>query len=219
MYKKIVLSSILIGSLWATGVESTVANGVSKAKNIVKQATQADKFAPAQTTPIAASTKKLTISEATLKAINGARTKNQICAKATNAINWNKPLYEIAKEHSIDMAVNSKLSHNGSGKLTDKTAQRLGLQRGSYFYERVNQKKDSKKYFSGELIIRTDLASLKSPKDLINYWISKPSSCKTIMDPRFTDVALAKVVSNKEQRAYWTLMLMGPSIQKVKSKK
>jgi len=225
MYKKVLLSSIFISSLWATGVEATVANGANKAKNIVKQATSSDKFVPAptqtitQTSPTPAATKKkLTISEATLKAINSVRMKNQTCAKAANALNWNKPLYEIAKEHSIDMAVNSKLSHTGSGTLTDKTAQRLGLNRGSYFYERVNQKKDSKKYLSGELIIRTDLASLKSPKDLINYWISKPSSCKTIMDPRFTDVALAKVVSNKEQRAYWTLMLMGPSVQKVNSK-
>jgi len=80
------------------------------------------------------------------------------------------------------MAVNNKLSHIGSGTQTDRTAISLNLKRGSYFYERVNQKKDSKKILSAELIIRTDKNSLKSPKQLINYWVQQNSSCKVIMD-------------------------------------
>ena len=96
-----------------------------------------------------------------------------------------------------------------SGTKTDITAIDLGLTRGSHFYERVNQKKDSKKILSAELIIRTEANSYKSPKDIINYWISKPKDCKVIMDSRFSDVALAKVISNKDEKAYWTLMLIG----------
>jgi len=152
---------------------------------------------------------KLTIADATVKAINGVRLKAQICSKATTPVRWNKNLYEITKEHSIDMAVNNMLSHIGSGTPTDKTAINLDLKRGSYFYERVNQKKDSKKILSGELVIRTNKSSLKSPKQVIDYWVKQNSSCKIIMDPRFSNVAMAKVISNKDGKSYWTLMLIG----------
>ena len=177
---------------------------------IVNAQPNQDEFVKATSSATVSTTaKKMTISEATTIAINEVRAKPQICAKAAPALKWNETLYQIAKEHSIDMAVTGKLTHNGSGGPTDKTAKKLGLRRGSFFYERVNQKKDSKALLSGELIIRTDKASLKSPKDLINYWVKMPQNCKVIMDPRFTDVAMAKVISNKDNKAYWTLMLMG----------
>ena len=177
---------------------------------IVNAQPNQDEFVKATSSATVSTTaKKMTISEATTIAINEVRAKPQICAKAAPALKWNETLYQIAKEHSIDMAVTGKLTHNGSGGPTDKTAKKLGLRRGSFFYERVNQKKDSKALLSGELIIRTDKASLKSPKDLINYWVRMPQNCKVIMDPRFTDVAMAKVISNKDNKAYWTLMLMG----------
>jgi len=152
---------------------------------------------------------KLTISQATLKAINEARSKKQICSKAVTPLRWNKTLYYRAKEHAIDMAVTKKLQHNGSGLDTDKTAKHLGLKRGSYFYERVNQKINDKTLYSGELIIRTSASMLKSPKDLIEYWVKRQKDCKVIMNPKFSDVALAKVISNKDNKAYWTLMLAG----------
>lgn len=158
--------------------------------------------------------KKLTISQATLKAINEARSLNQICSRATNPLRWNKGLYYHAKEHSIDMAVNNKLSHMGSGTKTDITAQNLKLNRGSYFYERVNQKVNSKKILSGELIIRTTTNTLKGPRELIGYWLKNPNDCKVIMDSRYTDVALAKVISNKDNKAYWTLLLAGARAKK-----
>ncbi len=162
--------------------------------------------------------KKLSISEATIKAINDARSRVQICSKPVNPLAWNKILYTRAKEHSIDMAVTGLLQHNGSGTATDKTAKNLGLNRGSYFYERVNQKADSKSIHSGELIIRSDTQSLKSPKELINYWVQRPQDCKVIMDSKFTDVALSKVISNKDKKSYWTLLLAGRVEPKVKVK-
>lgn len=152
---------------------------------------------------------KRTIKEATMGAINLVRSHSQICAKATTPLQWNPRLYELAKEHSIDMAVTGKLQHNGSGTKTDTTALNLQLHRGSFFYERVNQKAASKAILSGELLIRTDLNSLQSPRTLIDYWIKRADDCKIIMDPRFSDVAIAKVISNKDHRAYWTLLLSG----------
>jgi len=176
-----------------------------------------DKFEKATTIPLpkkATSRPKLTISQATMKAINEIRSKPQICSQPVSPLRWNKILYNYAKEHSIDMAVTKRLQHNGSGTATDKTAKRLRLNRGSYFYERVNQKANSRELLSAELVIRTDTASLKSPKDLIKYWVMRPKDCQIIMDPRFSDVALAKVVSNKEKKAYWTLLLAGRRTQK-----
>jgi uncharacterized protein YkwD len=153
--------------------------------------------------------KKISIQEATLKAINQIRTKNQYCAKATTPLAWNKDLYNLAKEHSIDMAVNNFLSHEGSGTDYDVTAKRLGLKRGSKFYERVNQEKDSRKFLSGELVLAVDKKILKTPKEVINFWMKKENNCKVIMDPRFINVALSKVISNKTGKAYWTLLLLG----------
>jgi len=152
---------------------------------------------------------KMTISQATLLAINNVRLKPQICSKATTPLRWNESLYQVTKEHSIDMAITGKLSHNGSGTQSDKTAKNLGLNRGSYFYERVNQKENSKKILSSELVVRTNKESYRSPKDLINYWIANPKNCKILMDSRFTDVAMSKVISNRDNKAYWTLMLVG----------
>jgi len=180
-----------------------------------KMKIEADKFEKAKTVISAkrvsqkTASKKLTIAEATLKAINEVRIKQQTCAPATKMLRWNVRLYSFAKEHSIDMAVSKKLSHNGSGTKTDLTAQRLGLKRGSHFYERVNQQKDSQTIFSGELIIRSGVSSLRSPKELIAYWVKNPKDCKVIMDSRFSDVALAKVISNKDQKSYWTLLFAG----------
>ena len=153
---------------------------------------------------------KLTIQQAALKAVNSVRTHPQVCsAKSAPALLWNKFLYSMAKEHSIDMAVTGLLQHNGSGTQTDATAKRLNLTRGSYFYERVNQKINSKNLYSGELIVRTNVNSLTSPKTLIDYWIKNPKDCQLIMNPNFTDFAMAKVISHKDNRAYWTLLLSG----------
>ena len=174
-----------------------------KADNVIKSANAA-------TTVVAKKpTKKISIKDATMKAINAIRTSNQACAKATTPLIWNEALYNVTKEHSVDMAANSMLSHDGSGKNTDLTAKRLNLKRGSHFFERVNQKVNSKEILSGELVVSVAANSYKSPKAVLNYWIHRPNDCKVIMDPRFSDVALSKVLNTKTGRAYWTLMLAG----------
>ena len=153
--------------------------------------------------------KKLTIAKATIAAINDVRSKKQICSNPTTPLKWSEELYNIAKEHSIDMASNNMLSHEGSGGEYDLTAKKLGLKRGSHFYERVNQEKDSKKYLSGELVVRTGQNSFYSPKDVINYWVKINKDCKIIMDSRFSEVGLSKVISKKDNKVYWTLVLRG----------
>jgi len=197
MYFKTLLYSLLTLSLLSAQPAQNIDDKFQKATTQIN------------TTSNVASKPKLTIKQATLKAINEARGLNQICSRAVFPLRWNKQLYVRAKEHSIDMAVNGKLSHVGSGTATDITAKNLKINRGSYFFERVNQKVNSRKILSGELIIRTTTNTLKGPKELIDYWIKNPKDCKVIMDSRFSDVALAKVISNKDNKAYWTLLLAG----------
>lgn len=177
-----------------------------RATNLIKST---NTYSQGQTNITNNSSKKITIKEATIKVINSLRQSNQMCAKATTPLVWNQALYTVTKEHTVDMASNNLLSHDGSGKDTDITAKRLGLNRGSHFYERVNQKKDSKKILSGELVVSVSANSYKTPKAVLNYWINRPNDCKVIMDPRFSDVALSKVINIKNGRAYWTLMLAG----------
>jgi len=153
--------------------------------------------------------RKLSIKEATLIAINKIRTTPQICSNPVSPLVWNDRLYQIAKEHSIDMAIHNFASHQGSGKKSDLTAQRLKLNRGSFFYERVNQKKDSNEILSAELVTAVNKHYYKTPAQILNYWIKSKENCKIIMDPRFSDVALSKVISNKTNKAYWTLLLIG----------
>ncbi len=204
MNYKLVISALVFTSLLS-------AEAKIESKKVIATQTAKDSFtkAPNSITPMPQMANKLTIEQATLKAINEARSKNQICSKAVKPLRWNKTLYYRAKEHTIDMVVTKMLKHNGSGQATDKTAKKLGLNRGSFFYERVNQKIEDKTLYSGELIIRTSESTLKSPKELINYWIKRPNDCKVIMNTTFSDVALAKVISNTDNRAYWTLLLAG----------
>jgi len=161
------------------------------------------------TTPTYQPPKRMSIKEATLLAINKIRTSPQICSNPVKPLRWNENLYLVTKEHSIDMAVNTFTSHQGSGTATDITARRLRLKRGSYFYERVNQKKNSTKILSAELVTAVNKNFYKTPQEILNYWIKRPKDCKVIMDPRFSDVALSKVISKKNNKAYWTLMLIG----------
>jgi uncharacterized protein YkwD len=155
------------------------------------------------------SSKKITIKDATLQAINSLRAMPQICAQPTTPLVWSESLYNAAKEHALDMAVNNMLSHEGSGTNTDITAKKLGLNRGSHFYERVNKEKDSKKALSGELLLAVSANAMKTPKEVLNYWINRSNDCKVIMDKRFSKVALSKVINNKTQKAYWVLLLAG----------
>ena len=184
-----------------------------KAKTAIENTqVPAIKSSPATTQQIPPSkpVKKISIKDATIKAINKLRSQPQICSsKPVRPLIWNPYFYEIAKEHSIDMAVNGKVQHDGFGGETDLTAKKLGLKRGSKFYERVNQKVGSRELLSGELVIATSKEFYKTPKEILNYWINRPKDCKVIMDPRFSDVALSKVISNKNGKAYWTLLLVG----------
>jgi len=206
-YKGLFMRLFYLSSLIAITVVANAAYGdkFEKATTSVKPAVSNATTA----TTTNATAKKISIKEATINAINALRASNQTCAKATTPLIWNEALYNVTKEHTIDMAANNILKHDGSGTKTDITAKRLGLNRGSHFFERVNQKVNSKAILSGELIVSVTKGSYVSPKSVLNYWINRPNDCKVIMDPRFSDVALSKVINTKTGRAYWTLMLAG----------
>jgi len=205
------ISSILIASTLSYGAYGDKFERADTAMNLANATVQT---ATNQTPMPQVKQVKISIKDATLKAINRIRTTNQFCAKATRPLIWNEGLYQVTKEHTIDMAANNMLKHDGSGSQTDVTAQNLRLNRGSHFYERVNQRENSKKILSGELVVAVSQNSYQTPRDILYYWINRPNDCKVIMDPRFSDVALSKVINKKTGRAYWTLMLAGRNKKK-----
>jgi len=208
MNVKVILSIVITLTLNASPYDDKYVK--AKTPLPTKQKPNIESIPPATQQVNPTRVKKISIKDATIEAINNLRSKPQICSsKPVRPLIWNPYFYEIAKEHSIDMAVNGKVQHDGSGKETDLTAKKLGLKRGSKFYERVNQKIGSRDLLSGELVIATSKEFYKTPKEILNYWINQPKSCKVIMDPRFSDVALSKVISNKNGKAYWTLLLVG----------
>jgi len=144
-----------------------------------------------------------------LRAINSFR-KSTKCGETAPPLRWNKKLYEAALEHSIDMAYNQVVSHDGSGSISDKTSTDLKLKRGSFFFERVKHAGYKQKSAVAELIFRSKKSNFKDPKELIRFWSSRAQDCKAIKNPNFVDVALAKVVNLKDNKAYWTLILAGP---------
>jgi uncharacterized protein YkwD len=191
--------------------------GVILSQNLTAKGNDEDRFERATTRDKSPSNitpqKLISVKDATMGYINKLRAKPQKCSsKPAPALKWNEELYKKAKEHSIDMALNNFLSHTGSGKESDVTAQVLKLGRGSTFPERMNQGKKTDR-FSVELLAAVHQKYYKTPKEILDFWIKGGKTCREIMNPKVTDVAIAKVINHKTKKAYWTLILSGKKLK------
>jgi uncharacterized protein YkwD len=77
-----------------------------------------------------------------LNAINEARSKEQNCGTygvmpPVPPLRWDDAAYRAAYEHSYDMSISGKFSHEGSGTSSDWTANVLSLGHGSTLVERA----------------------------------------------------------------------------------
>ena len=139
-----------------------------------------------------------------LDLINSVRANGRYCGKkyfeAAPPLKWNQNLYNASYEHSWDMEESGKFSHDGSGTISDKTAQDLKLNRGSYFNERIEH--NGYNYScAGENIYMSSYKS--SASDAIDAWVKSPGHCENLMNPNFKDVAVAVVVKS-DGSSYWT---------------
>lgn len=126
-------------------------------------------------------------------ALNSARSQNRYCGaiefSSVGRVKWNSYLYEAAERHALDMAKFSFFSHVGS----DGT--RVGNRVVSTGYRGT---------IAGENIAWKQV----SVNEVMNDWLNSPTHCEAIMDYRYEDIGMAKVVTPEGN--YWVLVFSRP---------
>lgn len=131
--------------------------------------------------------------DAILQQINLARTSGRVCGTqiftATRALAWNDILFSAAAKHSADMATRNYFSHTTPEGVT--FSQRLSNE--GYLWRAA-----------GENIA----AGQPSVATVMQTWLASDGHCQNIMNPVFTEVAVACVEkSPSTYGTYWTMNL------------
>lgn len=138
-----------------------------------------------------------------LAAVNNLRTKTRKCGnrvyKAAKPLKWNERLYKASYEHSKDMAACSHFAHKGSGTQHDWTAKTQKLGRCSSFVNRI----ENNGYIHHKGLSENIAYGAKSIETVMQQWIDSEGHCRNIMNPQYTEVGIAKVVSENGVY-YWT---------------
>lgn len=126
-----------------------------------------------------------------IEPINKIRSRGVFCGnkyyKAVNPVVWNEKLADASLEHSLDMAENGFIGHNGSdGSDPGDRLLRVGYTWNEYA-ENVGQ-------------------GYKSSEEAVSAWLKSKKHCENIMNPRLKEVG-ASYARNKNLRTYWTLIL------------
>jgi uncharacterized protein YkwD len=124
-----------------------------------------------------------------LALVNAARSHERRCGNRpfgpAAPLRWNERLAQAAVQHAQDMASHAVLDHRGhDGSTPPQRVARTG-----YAWRSV-----------GENVA----AGQPSPDEVVADWLSSPGHCANIMEPAFTDMAVAFAVDMKSQPAvYW----------------
>jgi uncharacterized protein YkwD len=136
------------------------------------------------------------VAQQVLRLVNEARAKTRKCgAKSFSAappLTLNAILAVAAQTHAKDMAAHGHMSHKGSdGSLPDERVTRTG-----YAWKQV-----------GENVAMGQL----SAKEVVDGWLSSPHHCENIMEPNFTQMAVAYAVRSKNETGiYWAQVFGRP---------
>ena len=131
--------------------------------------------------------------ERALALINAARSEARLCGNtpydAAEPVSWNAQLESAAAAHSTDMTTHNFFDHTGSDG--GGIGQRVTA--SGYRWSRV-----------GENIA----AGQRSARAAIDGWIGSPGHCRNLMNPDYTEIALACVEdSGADYTRYWTNVL------------
>lgn len=131
-----------------------------------------------------------------LVSLNQARSQARDCGDerhpAAPALTYSCEIAPAALAHSIDMATNNFFSHTGSDGL--KASQRVDAT--GYQWRVV-----------GENIA----AGYHDVDSVMAGWLESPGHCRNIMDPRFEEVAVERVLAeNADYSSYWTQVFATP---------
>ena len=138
-----------------------------------------------------------------LSAVNKMRAVPRQCGtktyRAAKPLVWNEALYKASYEHSKDMALCNYFSHKGSGKESDWTAKKQKLGQCSTLVNRI--KNNGYGRYGG--LAENISYGVKSVEKAMQQWITSDGHCQNIMNPKFTDFGMARVVS-ENGTVYWT---------------
>lgn len=110
----------------------------------------------------------------------------------TGALAWEARLTQAADAHSQDMATRNYFSHTGAG--------------GSTVGDRV-----SATGYTWQTVGENIAAGHRAVDEVMNGWMRSDGHCANIMNPRFTEVGVACVPTNRTQYpTYWTMNLGRP---------
>lgn len=128
-----------------------------------------------------------------LELTNAARAEARYCGtdffNATTPVTWNDTLAIAAKTHSDDMATHNFFSHTGS----DGSSIGTRATSANYNWRTV-----------GENIA----AGQSTVTQAVQGWIDSPGHCRNLMNPGFTEIALACTEdSGADYTRYWTNVL------------
>lgn len=115
-------------------------------------------------------------------------------AHARPALVWNPKLAQAAEQHSREMARLSYFDHIGRD--------------GS----RVSQRADAAGY-RWRSIAENLAAGYSNLADALRGWVRSEGHCRNLLDERYSEFGLARVVSDRpgdRYRVYWTLVLGRP---------
>ncbi|MEY2688029.1 MAG: hypothetical protein RL375_2227 [Pseudomonadota bacterium] len=127
-----------------------------------------------------------------LAAVNAVRAQALNCGTKAYAaaapLAWNAALASAAQGHSDDMASLNYFSHTSrDGRQFDQRASQAG--------------------YTGGFLAENIAAGQGSLQSALNSWVGSPGHCANLMDPDYTDVALACATrSGTTYGTYWTLM-------------
>lgn len=144
-----------------------------------------------------------------LNYMNNVRSRGTKCGPPAPPVGWNEKLEKAALAHAIDMKTNNFLAHLGSG--TEYDVARKGPGQGSNFYERIlHFGYPIKPYeLAGEILSYTKFKIIGSEdpdiafKHAVDNFLTSPSHCKILMNPRFRDVGMAAYKDN--EKIYWVI--------------
>lgn len=132
-----------------------------------------------------------------LAAANTARSRGATCGSTAfppaPPLTWNDALASASRTHSLDMAEQRHMDHQGKdGRLVAARARAAGYQ-----WHRV-----------GENIA----VGQNSAEEVAARWLASPSHCANIMDPGFVEMGAAYAIDDPvgKPRVYWTQVFGRP---------
>jgi len=144
-------------------------------------------------TPVSCTAPPEAVRRRALTLINAARAEARSCGSerfaAADAVSWNERLRDAAAAHSADMAEHNFFSHTGSdgGSLSQRVTA------SGYAWRRVGEN-----IAAGQPDVATAVAG----------WLDSPGHCRNLMNPAFTEIALACVEDGgTDYTRYWTNVL------------